>query len=58
MAKKKKLIQKATYKKGTESTDHNEVAKLVKRATVIYIKDQTIYDDNSESITFEVHFNR
>ncbi len=59
MAKKKttkKLVQKATYEKGTEMTNPQELVDLVKRSTNIFVKDQTIYDDDSQSVTVEIHF--
>ena len=59
MAKKKKrLVQKATYEKGTEITDLNELRELLKRTTTVYLKDQTLWDDDTESITVEIHFNK
>lgn len=53
---KKKLVQKMTYLKGTEITAINEIRELLKRANVIYAKDQTIYDDDTQSLTVEIHF--
>lgn len=55
---KKKLIQKAKYNKGTEITNLNVVNEFLKRTTTVYIKDQTIWDDDTESITLEIHFPR
>jgi len=53
----KKLVNRVTYLKGTEITQHNEMLDLLKRAKVIYAKDQTIYDDGTQSITVQIHFN-
>jgi hypothetical protein len=55
---KKRLIQKLTYKKGTEIRDLNEFRKLIKKTTTAYLKDQTVWNDDTESITVEIHFNR
>lgn len=54
---KKKLVQSSTYKKGTELTDIEELVGILKFSSVVYCKNQTIYDDNSQSITVEIHFN-
>ena len=54
---KKKLVQSATYKKGTELTDIKELKDIIKASNVVYCKQQTVYDDNSQSITVEIHFN-
>lgn len=58
MAKKKKLIQKATYLKGTEINDPHELSELIKRSICVYIKDQTLWDDGTESMTVEIHFKK
>jgi hypothetical protein len=54
---KKKLIKSATYKKGTEISDINELKGIIEAREVVYCKNQTIYDDGSQSITVEIHFN-
>ena len=56
--KKKKLVQKATYEKGTEISNLDDLRELLKRTTTVYLKDQTIWDDDSESITVEIHFKK
>jgi len=53
---KKKLIQSATYKKGTEISDINELKEIIEAREVVYCKSQTVYDDGSQSITVEIHF--
>lgn len=53
---KKRILNKATYKKGTTLSDLSEIRKVLEKSSVVYIKDQTIYDDESESITIEIHF--
>lgn len=55
---KKKLIQKATFKKGTELTNLDELRNLLKRTTTAYLKDQTYWNDDTESITVEIHFTK
>jgi hypothetical protein len=54
---KKKLIRSATYKKGTEVTDIEELKSIIEAREIVYCKNQTIYDDNTQSITVEIHFN-
>lgn len=53
---KKKLVSSATYKKGTEITDIESLEGIIKNREVVYCKNQTIYDDGSQSITVEIHF--
>ncbi len=54
---KKKLIKSATYKKGTEISDINDLKEIIEAREIVYCKNQTIYDDGSQSITVEIHFN-
>jgi hypothetical protein len=54
---KKKIVQSGTYQKGTELTDIEELKSIIEANEVVYCKNQTIYDDNTQSITVEIHFN-
>lgn len=54
--KTKKIIKKADYKKGTIATDKNEIIKVIEASSEIEIKAQTIYDDDSQSISLVVHY--
>lgn len=56
MNKDKKIISIVNYKKGTESNNHIEIKSLIEKATNIFIKNQKIYQDKTQSITIEVHF--
>lgn len=56
MSKRKKIQYKETYRKGVEVNDRHQILNLIKKATHIYAKDQTIYNDETQSVTVEIHF--
>lgn len=53
---KKILIQKIKYKTGTEMTNLQELSDLLTRTLAAYVKDQSIYEDGTQSVTLELHF--
>ena len=53
---KKKEIQRIGYEKGTETTDNNEIINLINRCDNIFVLQQVVYDDKSQSITIQIHF--
>jgi hypothetical protein len=55
---KKKLVSKVGYKKNTALSNHNELIDIVKDAQVIFMKAQTSYSDDSESMLVEIHFKK
>ena len=57
---KKKLVSKIGYKKNTAVTDPSQLIPLItgKDAQMVFMKAQTIYDDNSESMLLEIHFSK
>ena len=56
MSAKKKMKESVTYKKGTELTDNKQLKDIVDRAQTVFAKQQTVYDDGSQSLTVEIHF--
>lgn len=53
---KKRMRESVSYKKGTELTDNGLLKDIVDRSLVVYAKQQTVYDDGSQSLTVEIHF--
>lgn len=52
----KKSIRSVTYKKGTEMTNPEEIKSVVDRSSSVEVKNQTVYDDGSQSLTVKIHF--
>lgn len=53
MKKKRTFLQ--TYKSGS-TVMKTEVEDRIKKAQIVYIKDQKMYDDGSQSVTVEIHY--
>lgn len=53
---KKKQIEMVNYQKGTVSTNINEIIDIINRADDVFILQQVVYDDKSQSISIQAHF--
>lgn len=54
--KKKKMSTQKEYNKYTVANDHSHIAMLVAKADIIELHKQTLYNDESQSITVTIHF--
>ena len=54
--KPKKFTSAISYKKGVEITDKRQLLDVFARSEAIYAKEQKVYDDGSQSLTIEIHF--
>ena len=53
---KKKMTDKVGYKKWTECTSKEEVKSIIDSSNAVYMIDQSVYNDQSQSMTIQIHF--
>jgi uncharacterized membrane protein len=53
---KKKQVEMVNYQKGTEATNLDEVINIINKSDDVFILQQVVYDDKSQSVTIQVHF--
>lgn len=53
MKKKRTFLQ--TYKAGS-TVMRSEIEDRIKKAFIVYLKNQAMYDDGSQSVTVEIHY--
>ncbi len=54
--KSKKQVFAQTFLKGMITDDKDQIKDLIRRSTVIEMKDQAKYDDDTESLTIKIHY--
>lgn len=58
MAKQRKITFQQKYKKGTILDNMSQLEAIVKEATEVQLLSQQTYDDNTESMTVTIIFNK
>lgn len=51
----KKIENRITYVRGTEANNKAQIEDLVKESTKIYVHEQTVYEDGTQSIKLTIH---